>query len=155
MAVIENSLEASAIKPEAHTFVPFIPNIFPESTPAVIDETPLTSSAEEESTVDSAEEPGDIITSGAHLETITEQGEEAEPEVEEIPPTEPDDGGEAEPEEQVTDGKAASGLDSADGGKAVGGCCYGLKTQDTGTADRGKIKRTHPQDRKIRGRSTF
>ncbi|XP_039641602.1 interphotoreceptor matrix proteoglycan 1 isoform X3 [Perca fluviatilis] len=102
VAVIENSLEASAIKPETHTVVPFIPTIFPESTPAVIDETPLTSSAEEESTVDSAEEHGDIITSGTHLETITEQGEEAEPEVEEIPPTEPDDG-EPEPAGGVTE----------------------------------------------------
>ncbi|XP_034715119.1 interphotoreceptor matrix proteoglycan 1 isoform X4 [Etheostoma cragini] len=103
VAVIENSLEASSIKPETHTFMPFIPNIFPESTPAIIDETPLMSSAEEESTEDSAEEPGDI-TSGTNLETITEQGEEAEPEVEEIPPTEPhDEVGEAEPEEQVTD----------------------------------------------------
>ncbi|XP_034419528.1 interphotoreceptor matrix proteoglycan 1 isoform X2 [Cyclopterus lumpus] len=76
VAVLENSLEASTTKPEAHTFVPFIPNVIPESTSAITDETPLMSSAEEESTEDAAEEPGDII----------------EPEVEEIPPTEHDDG---------------------------------------------------------------
>lgn len=107
VAVIENSLEASTFKPETHTFVPFIPNILPEPTSAVT-ETPSMAAVEEESTEDTAEEPGDIITPDAKLETIAEQEEEAKPEVEEIPPTEHDDGGEAEPEEQVTDGKATS-----------------------------------------------
>lgn len=58
--------------------------------------------AEEDSTEDTAEEPGDIITPDTKLETITEQEEEPEPEVEEIPPTEHDDGGEVEPVEHVT-----------------------------------------------------
>lgn len=101
VAVIENSLEASTFKAETHTFVPFIPNILPEATPVVTDETPLMAGVEEESTEGTAEEPGDIITPDTNLETITEQVEEAEPEpeVEEMPPTEPDDGGEAEPKE--------------------------------------------------------
>ncbi|XP_035529584.1 interphotoreceptor matrix proteoglycan 1 [Morone saxatilis] len=102
VAVIENSLEASTIKPETHTFVPFIPNIVPESTSAITDETPLIAAVEQESTEDSAEEPGDIITPDTKLETITEQEEEAEPEVEEIPPTEPEDG-EPEPADGVPD----------------------------------------------------
>ncbi|XP_040917053.1 interphotoreceptor matrix proteoglycan 1 [Toxotes jaculatrix] len=100
VAVIENSLEASTIKPEKHTFVPFIPNILPEATSAVTDETPLKAAVEEESTEDPAEEASDT-----KLEATTEKekDEEAEPEVEEMPPTEQDNGGEAEPEEQVMD----------------------------------------------------
>lgn len=105
---IQNSLEAFTIKPETHTFVPFIPNILPEATSTINDETPLMAGIQEESTEDAAEEPGDIITADTNLEIITEQGEEAEPEVEEIPPTEPEDKGEAEAEGQVTDGKATS-----------------------------------------------
>ncbi|XP_075964543.1 interphotoreceptor matrix proteoglycan 1 [Anarhichas minor] len=107
-AVLENSLEAYTTKPETHTFVPFIPNVVPESTPAVTDETPLMSSAEEESIEDAAEQPGDIMKPDTKLETITEQEEEAGPEVGEIPPTEHDDGREAEPEGPLTDGKATS-----------------------------------------------
>ncbi|XP_068436918.1 interphotoreceptor matrix proteoglycan 1 [Clinocottus analis] len=79
VAVLENSLGASTTKPETHTFVPFIPNVLPESTSAITDETPLMSSAEEESTEDSAEEPGDVTQSDTKLETVTE------PEVEEVP----------------------------------------------------------------------
>ncbi len=107
VAVIENSLEASTTKPETDISVPFIPNNLPEPTSAVTDtETPSMAAVEEESTV---EEPGDIITPDAKLETIAGQEEdEAEPEVEDMPPTEHDGGGEAEPEEQVTDGKATS-----------------------------------------------
>lgn len=101
VAVIENSLDASTIRPETHTFVPFIPNVLPE---ADNDETPLMAGVEEESTEGTAEEPRDII-----LEAITEQEEEAVPEVEEIPAVEPEDGGEAEPDEQVTDGKTEAG----------------------------------------------
>ncbi len=108
VAVIENSLDASTIKPETHTFVPFIPNILPEATSAITDESPLMAAVEEESTEDAAEEPSGIITPETKTETITEQEEEAEPEVEDVPPTEPDDGVEAEAEEQVTEGKAAS-----------------------------------------------
>ncbi|KAM6917407.1 interphotoreceptor matrix proteoglycan 1 [Lycodopsis pacificus] len=103
VAVLENSLEASTTKPETHTFVPFIPNVVPESTPAVTDETPLTSSAEEESTEDAAEQPGDIMKPDTKVETVTEQEEEAGPEVGEIPATEHDDGREAEPEGPVID----------------------------------------------------
>lgn len=108
VAVIENSLEASTIKPETHTFVPFIPNILPEATFAVTDKTPLMTTVEEGSTEDPAGEASDIITPDTTLETITEQEEEAEPEVEEIPPIEVNDGGEAG--EMVTDGKASSGF---------------------------------------------
>ncbi|KAE8289966.1 Interphotoreceptor matrix proteoglycan 1 [Larimichthys crocea] len=109
VAVIENSLEASTFKAETHTFVPFIPNILPEATPVVTDETPLMAGVEEESTEGTAEEPSDIITPDTNLETITEQVEEAEPEpeVEEMPPTEPDDGepesADGIPEEQNED----------------------------------------------------
>lgn len=102
VAVIENSLEAFTVKPETHTFVPFIPNILPEATSAVTDETPAMAAAEEESTDGTAEELGDAITPDTKLETITVQEEEAEPEVEAIPPTELEDGGE-------TDSKTASG----------------------------------------------
>ncbi|XP_019132985.2 interphotoreceptor matrix proteoglycan 1 isoform X2 [Larimichthys crocea] len=109
VAVIENSLEASTFKAETHTFVPFIPNILPEATPVITDETPLMAGVEEESTEGTAEEPSDIITPDTNLETITEQVEEAEPEpeVEEMPPTEPDDGepesADGIPEEQDED----------------------------------------------------
>ncbi|XP_056281516.1 interphotoreceptor matrix proteoglycan 1 isoform X2 [Pseudoliparis swirei] len=86
VAVFENSLEASTTKPETQTSVPLIPNVIPESTPAITDETPSTSSVEEESTEDAPEESGDIIKPDTQLETVTE------PEVEDIPPTEHDDG---------------------------------------------------------------
>ncbi|TMS21478.1 Interphotoreceptor matrix proteoglycan 1 [Larimichthys crocea] len=72
-------------------------------------ETPLMAGVEEESTEGTAEEPSDIITPDTNLETITEQVEEAEPEpeVEEMPPTEPDDGepesADGIPEEQNED----------------------------------------------------
>ena len=88
VVAIENSLEASTIKPETHTIVPFTPDILHEASPAVPDET------------------GDVIAP----ETTTEkEEEEAVPEVEVMPPTEQDQGGEAEPEGQVTDGKASQG----------------------------------------------
>nr|XP_046269396.1 interphotoreceptor matrix proteoglycan 2 [Scatophagus argus] len=103
VAVIESSLEASTTKPETYTFVPFIPNILPETTSAITDETPLMAGVEEESTEGTAGEPSDIITPDTKLETITEQEEEREPELDEIPPIDPEEGGEAEPEEHVTD----------------------------------------------------
>lgn len=109
VAAIENSLEAFTVKPETHTFVPFIPNVIPEATSAVADEAPsLAAAAEEESAEGTAEEPADITSSDTSLETITEQEDEAEPEVEEPASAEHDDGGEAEAE-QVTDGKTTSG----------------------------------------------
>ncbi|XP_059208819.1 interphotoreceptor matrix proteoglycan 1 isoform X2 [Centropristis striata] len=114
VAVIENSLEAATTKPETHTFVPFIPNIVPESTPAISDEAPLMSAVEEESAEDAPEESSDILTPDTKLETITEKEEEAEQEVEEIPPIEPDNGGEAEPEQQVPEGENEE-AESADG----------------------------------------
>ncbi|XP_035022956.1 interphotoreceptor matrix proteoglycan 1 isoform X1 [Hippoglossus stenolepis] len=80
VAAIENSLAASTIKPETHTIVPFTPDILQEASPAVPDET------------------GDVIAP----ETTTEE-EEAVPEVEVMPPTEQDQGGEAEPEGRETD----------------------------------------------------
>lgn len=112
VAVIENSLQASTIKTETHTFVPFIPTVLPETTAAVSDEPPLMAAEEEESAEDPAEEPDDIITPETILEVSTQQEEEEtepEPEVEEVPSTEQDDQGEAAPEEQLTDSKSPSG----------------------------------------------
>ncbi|XP_069575153.1 interphotoreceptor matrix proteoglycan 1 [Brachyistius frenatus] len=91
VAVTEILLETAAVKPETHTFVPFMPDVLPEPTSALATETPLMVAIEEESPEDGAEEAGDIITPDAKLETITEQEEETEPEVEEIPQTEHDD----------------------------------------------------------------
>lgn len=108
VAVIEGSLEASTVKPETHTFVPFIPSILPEGTSAFTDETPLMSGVAEENTEGTAEGSSEIKTPDTKVETIAEQEEEAEPDMEEIPPTEPDDGGKAGPEEDVMDGKATS-----------------------------------------------
>lgn len=110
VAVIENSLQASTIKTETHTFVPFIPTVLPETTAAISDEPPLMAAVEEESAEVPAEEPDDIITPETILEVSTQQEEkETEPEVEEVPSTEQDDQGEAAPEEQVTDSKLTSG----------------------------------------------
>lgn len=108
VVVIEDSLEASTIKPETHTIVPFITSILPEATFAVTDETGVMTAVEEESTEDAAGEASDIITTDKTLKNIAEQEEEAETEVEEIPPIELNERGETE--ELVTDGKAASGL---------------------------------------------
>ncbi|GAA6213489.1 interphotoreceptor matrix proteoglycan 1-like [Lates japonicus] len=103
VAVIENSLEASTVKPETHTFVPFVPNILPEATSAVTDETPSVAAIEEESTEGPAEEADEIISSDTILEATTEQGEEeAGPEMEEMPATEQDDG-ELEPADGVNE----------------------------------------------------
>ncbi|KAM7403150.1 hypothetical protein PAMA_003869 [Pampus argenteus] len=93
VAAIENSLEASTIKPETHTFVPFIPNILPETTSAITEETSVMGAVEEESTEDAAGAESDIISSD------TTREEEAEPEVEEITPIEI----RGEAEELVTD----------------------------------------------------
>ncbi|XP_071354837.1 interphotoreceptor matrix proteoglycan 1 isoform X2 [Trachinotus anak] len=91
VAVIENSLEASTATPETHTFVPFITTILPEATSSVFVETPSMAAIEEESTEDPAEEVGDI-TPDTILEAATQkEEEEAEPEVEEMPPMEQDD----------------------------------------------------------------
>ncbi|KAM6968613.1 interphotoreceptor matrix proteoglycan 1 [Tautogolabrus adspersus] len=80
VAAIENYSGAFTSEPETYTFVPFIPNIVRETTPAATDETLMASV--EESTEDSAEEPSGVAT----------------------PDTKLDDGGEAEPEEQLKDG---------------------------------------------------
>nr|XP_043904232.1 interphotoreceptor matrix proteoglycan 2 isoform X2 [Solea senegalensis] len=96
-------LEASAVAPQAHTFVPFIPNILQEATPVVSDEIRVTAAEEEESTGGSAQEAGDVDTPTPSTETATER--EAESQVEETPPPPPpqqDKGDEADPEEQVT-----------------------------------------------------
>ncbi|XP_070699094.1 interphotoreceptor matrix proteoglycan 1 [Pempheris klunzingeri] len=101
VAVVETYLEAFTVKPQTHTFVPFIPNILPEATSAGTEETPSVAAVEEESTESTAEESGDIKTPDTKEETITEQEEEEEKEVEAIPPTV--DVGEAESGEQITD----------------------------------------------------
>ncbi|XP_053290839.1 interphotoreceptor matrix proteoglycan 1 [Pleuronectes platessa] len=92
LAAIENSLEASTIEPETHTIMPFPPSVLQEASPAVPDETPLMAAA------NPAQEAGDVTAP----ETTTEE-EEAVPEVEVLPPSEEDQGGEAEPEGRVTD----------------------------------------------------
>lgn len=85
VAVLENNSEDSTIQPETHTFVPFIPTILPESSPAVSDDTQLVASAVEEVSSDAA-------------------AGEAQPEVEDIPPLEVSSGSEAEPGELDTEG---------------------------------------------------
>nr|XP_040055942.1 interphotoreceptor matrix proteoglycan 1 isoform X2 [Gasterosteus aculeatus aculeatus] len=97
-ADLENSLEAFGTKPETHTFVPFIPNVVPEMISTVTDQTPLVSSVEEEST--EGGESGDIKKPEAKVETVTRREEEAEPELGE---TSASDGGEPEPEDEVTE----------------------------------------------------
>lgn len=99
VAVIEDSIEASTLRPQTHTFVPFIPGVLPEATSnsALTVEPPSMVAVEEESTGDDADE-------GSNPEVETEQEEEAEPEVEEIPPTEDESG------EQMTGGKASYGI---------------------------------------------
>ncbi|KAM3871236.1 interphotoreceptor matrix proteoglycan 1 [Diretmus argenteus] len=102
VAAVENSLEAFTVEPETHTFVPFIPNILPEATAGVGEETPAMA-GEEESAEDTLEEAIDITSPVTMLGTITEQEEETEAELKEILPTEHEEGGETEPEEQVTE----------------------------------------------------
>ncbi|KAM7375929.1 hypothetical protein PAMP_005690 [Pampus punctatissimus] len=120
VAAIENSLDASTIKPETHTFVPFIPNILPEATSAVTDETSVMGAVEEESTEDAAWAESDIISSD------TTREEEAESEVEEITPIEirePDEEHikdlplatpDSQPEKVTTDASTKVNLESTD-----------------------------------------
>lgn len=107
VAVSQSSIEASTMKPETHTFVPFIPNVLPDVMSAVTFETPLTEEEVEGYTEGTAEEPSDILIPDSVEETITEQGEDAETKVQEIPPTDPADAGGAGPGEIVPDGKSA------------------------------------------------
>lgn len=107
VAVSQSSTEASTIKPETHTFVPFIPNVLPDVMSAVTFETPLTEEEVGGHTEGTAEEPGEILIPDSVEETITEQGEDAETKVEEIPPTDPADEGGAGPGELLPDGKSA------------------------------------------------
>lgn len=90
--VMGNSLAASTVKAETHTFVPFIPAVLPETTAATTVVTHLMAAAGELSTEEATK-----------LETITEEEEEAG--VEDIPPTEREHGGEAEFKEHVTNGE--------------------------------------------------
>lgn len=107
VAVAQSSTEASTMKPETHTFVPFIPNVLPDIMSAVTFETPLTEVEVEGYTEGTAEEPSEILIPHSVEETITDQGEDAETKVEEIPPTDPADEGGAGPGELVPDGKSA------------------------------------------------
>ncbi|XP_071753189.2 interphotoreceptor matrix proteoglycan 1 [Centroberyx gerrardi] len=97
VAVIENSLETFTLKPETHTFVPFIPNVLPEATAGVSGETPAMAAVEEESAEDAPEEAGDVLPPVTMLATVTEQEEEAE--LEEIAPAEHEEGAEVVNEE--------------------------------------------------------
>lgn len=81
VVAMQNSLE-SLHNLETYTFLPYIPNILPEVTPAAT-ETPLAGLWEQ--TEGTAEEPADVRT----LETVTGRGP----------------GGEAEQEEHLTAGK--------------------------------------------------
>lgn len=81
VAAIQNSLE-SLHKLETHTFLPYIPNILPEVTPAA---TEASLSGLWEQTEGTAEEPADVRT----LTTITEWSP----------------GGETEQKEHLTAGK--------------------------------------------------
>lgn len=101
VAELQNSLEESTTKPEIPTFAPFIPNILPETSSTVSDETPLMAVIAE-STIEPAEESGGAVSPDTTLEA-TQQEEEAE--VDEVEPTEHASGGEAETEDHVTDGK--------------------------------------------------
>lgn len=107
VAASQSSTEASTMKPETHTFVPFIPNVLPDVVSAVTFETPLTEEEVEGYTEGTAEEPSDILMPDSVEETITEQREDAETKVQEIPPADPADAGGAAPEEIVPDGKSA------------------------------------------------
>lgn len=110
MAAVENSLETFTIKPETPTFVPFIPNVLPEATSGVSEETPAMASVEEESAEDTLEEDNNVMPPVTTMTTNIEQGEETVAEVEDILPTEQDGGHEPEAEEPVTEGKATFGL---------------------------------------------
>lgn len=103
VAVSQSSTEASTVKPETHTFVPFIPDVMS----AVTFDTPLTEEEVEGYTEGTAEEPSDILIPDSVEKTITEQGEDAETKVQEIPPTDPAAAGGAGPGDIVPDGKSA------------------------------------------------
>lgn len=92
VAAIESALETSTVIQATQTFVPFIPNILPETTAPVIDETPLIA----EVTLEESREVS--TTADIVVETISEQtGVEEEVELDH----EDDDEGEVEPQEQV------------------------------------------------------
>ncbi|KAF7669692.1 hypothetical protein LDENG_00142780 [Lucifuga dentata] len=97
VVVMENSLEALTIKAETQTLVPFIPDILPETTSTSNEENPVMAAVEEESREESDEEASDVMPPVTMPETVTEQEEEAEPELAEMPPTE------GEPEEEMTE----------------------------------------------------
>ncbi|XP_056915259.1 interphotoreceptor matrix proteoglycan 1 isoform X3 [Takifugu flavidus] len=82
VAAIQNSLE-SLHKLETHTFLPYIPNILPEVTPAA---TEASLSGLWEQPEGTAEEPADVRT----LETVTGRGPGGETEQEEHLTAEPD-----------------------------------------------------------------
>lgn len=107
VVVSQSPTEASTMKPETHTFVPFIPNVLPDVMSAVTFETPLTEEEVEGYTEGTAQEPSDILLPDSVEETITEQGEDAETKVQEIPPTDPAEAGGAGPVEIVPGGKSA------------------------------------------------
>ena len=100
---MESAVEASTIQPGTQTFVPFIPSVVPEVTLAVSEETP--SVAAEESAESTAGEPSGVLSSDTKEETVTEEDENDKLEVEEMQPTEAEEG--PQPEEPVvTDGEA-------------------------------------------------
>ncbi|XP_029350180.1 interphotoreceptor matrix proteoglycan 1 [Echeneis naucrates] len=103
VAVMENSLEASTVRPDPHTFVPFAPADLTETTSAISEETPLMAAVEENAT------GGHMLTPDTTLEAATQHEEEgAGQEEEKIPPPEQDQGGEDEPAEEATDDRAPS-----------------------------------------------
>lgn len=113
VGAIDNSLEAFTVNPDTQTFVPFISDIFPESTtdshafevaPAegAIEEPPTMAAVEVAE--DTMEETIDIIPQVNIMEQPPT--EETDPELEETPPIESEEGEKAEPNEDVIEGKA-------------------------------------------------
>lgn len=102
VAVAESSAEAFTVKPETHTYVPFIPNNLPDVVSAVTFETLVTEEEAQGYAEGTAERPSDILPP----ETVEETTTDADPEVQEILRHDPADEGGAGPGELLPDGKS-------------------------------------------------
>lgn len=106
VAVTESSMEAFTVKPETHTYVPFIPNNLPDVISGVTFETLLPKEEVQGYAEGTAEGPSDILPSETVEETTTDIKVDAEPEVQEILRNDPADEGGAGPGELLPDGKS-------------------------------------------------
>lgn len=106
VAVTESSMDAFTVKPETHTYVPFIPNNLPDVISAVTFETLLTEEEVQGYAEGPAEGPIDVLPSETVEETTTDIKEDAGPEVQEILRNDPADEGGAGPGELLPDGKS-------------------------------------------------